>query len=423
MPRCSTPRIARRRTPLVARLATGIGLASAVISGCAAPALVATSSASAEAASGSSHPTTGTPRAVAMLVAESGPVAALDRPAARGAAVAFADRDPSGKVPVLNAADTRSTSAGAASAAAIALHPRRYHRDIPDAAVGFGFTDTDVALGGLPAFASAGVPFVVLGATAPELGTHGGDGVFLACWTDDVQAHAAAEFMRRSFGARVAIVFDSRSAFSRAVSGPFRRRFGDSGGSIPHEFDLAATPAVQLGAFIAGIGPDVDAIYVACEPGDVAPVLTAVRSALPETPLVGADSFDCPASAQAAGAPADRVWFTTHAWFGEGATPEASSFAARYQAMYGAPPESAFAALGFDAATLVLDAWDAAEAAGHPGDPAAIRKALASVRDHRGASGVIDYSQGPVPRKDVWIVRLSGGQRTLAEAWRDRGSR
>jgi len=362
-------------------------------------------------------------RSVALLSAESGPVAALDRPAARGAAVAFADRDPSGKVPVLNAADTRSTSAGAASAAAIALHPRRYHRDIPDAAVGFGFTDTDVALGGLPAFASAGVPFVVIGATAPELGTRGGDGVFLACWTDDVQAHAAADFMRRSFGARVAIVFDSRSAFSRAVSGPFRRRFGESGGSIPHEFDLAVTPAVQLGAFIAGIGAHVDAIHVACEPGDVAPVLTAVRGVLPETPVVGADSFDCPASAQAAGAPTDRVWFTTHAWFGEGATPEASSFAARYQAMHGVPPESAFAALGFDAATLVLDAWDAAEAAGRPGDPAAIREALASVRDHRGASGVIDYSRGPVPRKDVWIVRLSGGQRILAEAWRDRGSR
>jgi branched-chain amino acid transport system substrate-binding protein len=364
-------------------------------------------------------------RSVALLSAESGPVAALDGPAQRGAAVAFAadgDGHP-GALPPLHVVDTQSTASGAARAAEIALQPRRFHRDMPEAAVGFGFTDTDVALGGLPAFASAGVPFVVIGATAPDLAARGGDGVFLACWTDDVQARAAADVMRRSFGTRAAIVFDSRSTFSRAVSGPFRQHFGTAGGSIPHEFDLAATPPTQLGAFLAGIGPQVDAMYVACEPGDVAPVLEAIRRVLPEMPVMGADSFDCPASGEVAGAPADRIWFTTHAWFGEGAPPEALTFATRYQAMHGVPPDSAFAALGFDAATIVRRAWDAAADAGRAGDPVAIREALAAVRDHRGASGVIDYAGGRVPRKDVWIVRVSGGRRSLVEAWRDRTGR
>jgi hypothetical protein len=71
----------------------------------------------------------------------------------------------------------------------------------------------------------------------------------------------------------------------------------------------------------------------------------------------------------------------------------------------------------------VRRAWDAAADAGRAGDPVAIREALAAVRDHRGASGVIDYAGGRVPRKDVWIVRVSGGRRSLVEAWRDRTGR
>jgi ABC-type branched-subunit amino acid transport system substrate-binding protein len=47
------------------------------------------------------------------------------------------------------------------------------------------------------------------------------------------------------------------------------------------------------------------------------------------------------------------VYFTTHAWFGTGATPEARAFADAYTNAYGKPPANGFAALGYDA-TMIM---------------------------------------------------------------------
>ena len=104
------------------------------------------------------------------------------------------------------------------------------------------------------------------------------------------------------------------------------------------------------------------------------------------------------------------MWFTTHAWLGAGASAEAVEFSARYQKAYGALPPNAFAALGYDAARLALDARRRAAS----DDPKAIAAALAATRDFHGVTGTISYADGPVPTKDVWMVEVVNGARTLA---------
>jgi len=364
-------------------------------------------------------------QAVALLNADTGPIAALDEPAERGVKLAFAERaaaharDPRVPAPpALRIHDTMSTREGAARAAAAALAPAA--DGTPAACAGFGISDTDLALGGVPPFHAAGAPFLVLGATAPSLPYDCGTGTFLACYSDDAQARAAAEFAHGTLGRRTAIVFDSRSVFARTVSGFYRNRFRELGGDVVQEFDLAATPAVQLGAFLAESIGRVDLVYVACEPGDVVPCIAAVRSVMPQVPVVGADSFDSDEVMRTGTAPSnqrptDRVWFTTHAWFGEGGTPEARAFAAAYQRAYGELPPNAFAALGYDSANIMMDAVARAAAAGRPGNHAVIRDAIATTRNHRGASGTIDFRKGPIPAKDVWVIEVTQGARRLAK--------
>lgn len=357
--------------------------------------------------------------AMALLNADTGPIAALDEPAERGVRLAVGERERAhardhrvAAPPALRIHDTMSTREGAARAAAAALAPAA--DGTPAACVGFGISDTDLALGGVPPFSKAGVPFLVLGATAPSLPYDCGTGTFLACYSDDAQARAAAEFAHGTLGTRTAIVFDSRSAFARTVSGYYRQRFRELGGNVVQEFDLAATPAVQLGAFLAESIGRVDLVYVACEPGDVGPSIAAVRSVMPATPVVGADSFDCEAVMRTAGRPSDRIWFTTHAWFGPGGTPEALAFAAAYERAYGAPPPNAFAALGYDAANIVMDAVAKASNVNRAGNLAVIRDAIATTRNHRGASGTVDFRAGPIPAKDVWVIEVAQGTRRLA---------
>jgi branched-chain amino acid transport system substrate-binding protein len=356
---------------------------------------------------------------MAFLNSDSGPISVLDEPAERGVRLAVTERERAhardrrvAAPPVLRIHDTPSTRAGAARAAAAALAPAP--DGTPAACVGFGISDTDLALGGVPPFSKAGVPFLVLGATAPSLPYDCGTGTFLACYSDDAQGRAAADFAHGALGKRTAIVLDSRSAFARTVSGYYRQRFRELGGDVVQEFDLAATPAVQLGAFLAGSIGRVDLVYVACEPGDVGPSIAAVRSVMPAVPVLGADSFDSEDSMRTAGKPSDRVWFTTHAWFGPGATPEALAFAAAYERAYGAPPPNAFAALGYDAANIVMDAVAKAASVNRAGNLAVIRDSIATTRNHRGASGTVDFRSGPIPAKDVWVVEVSQGTRRLA---------
>jgi branched-chain amino acid transport system substrate-binding protein len=356
---------------------------------------------------------------MAFLNSDSGPISVLDEPAERGVRLAVTERERAhardrrvAAPPVLRIHDTQSTREGAARAAAAALAPAP--DGTPAACVGFGISDTDLALGGVPPFSKAGVPFLVLGATAPSLPYDCGTGTFLACYSDDAQGRAAADFAHGALGKRTAIVLDSRSAFARTVSGYYRQRFRELGGDVVQEFDLAATPAVQLGAFLAGSIGRVDLVYVACEPGDVGPSIAAVRSVMPAVPVLGADSFDSEDSMRTAGKPSDRVWFTTHAWFGPGATPEALAFAAAYERAYGAPPPNAFAALGYDAANMVMDAVAKAASVNRAGNLAVIRDSIATTRNHRGASGTVDFRSGPIPAKDVWVVEVSQGTRRLA---------
>ncbi|MFM8642754.1 MAG: ABC transporter substrate-binding protein, partial [Phycisphaerales bacterium] len=360
--------------------------------------------------------------AVAIVSSQTGSVAAIDLPSERGAQLAFerhaARANAAAPVPETRVFDTASTADGAARASTAARAAWGAGAATPTVAL--GLCDTDLALASVPAFSKAGVPFVVIGATAPDLPARCGEGTFLACFGDDAQGRAAADFAHVRFGTRLAIVFDSRSVYARTAAGFCRDRFREQGGTVAMEFDLAATPAVQVGAFMAGLQDKADAIYVACEPGDVGPILASIRPVLPAIPIVGGDAFDCDAVATSGRQPSSRVYFTTHAWFGAGALPEAVAFADAYRARFGEAP-SGFAALGFDAANVVLAALDRSHASGKGGDPVAVHAEIAATRGFAGASGTIDYALGPVPTTDVWGVVVSAGARAWASRVRRAG--
>jgi len=44
----------------------------------------------------------------------------------------------------------------------------------------------------------------------------------------------------------------------------------------------------------------------------------------------------------------------------------------------------------------------------------ALIKAIGEIRNYHGATGEISFGNGPIPRKDVWIVAVMKGERELA---------
>lgn len=346
----------------------------------------------------------------ALLVERSGTDADFGQAASAGAQLALAradlmevQRSPLAQPMVLVERDAAS-AARPAEAAAKALEP--------DTLVGIGLNDSDEALAAVPVFTRVGKPFMIVGATDPNLPNRCGPGTFLACFGDDAQALAAARFATRSFGKRCLLVEDSRSDYTSGLARYFRDSFERLGGEVTERIDLRSPTARDALASRRG-KPTPDFIFLSAEPDGLRDMLQPIRAAFPVTPVLGGDGLDCSVLDEAPAHLSESVHFTTHAWFGKGATPEAATFARAYEEAYGTPPPNGFAALGHDATVMVLQAVRKAGALG-PVQPVDIAREIGRIRNHRGASGTISYADGPVPAKDVWIVAFRGGRRTLA---------
>jgi len=347
------------------------------------------------------------PVRVGLVFADAGATAVIEREAARGARLALRDAGPSIEVIAFE-------GIGEAAPDSDALREFAGRSD-----VAIGFTDTSLALAALPAFVAEGVPVVTAGATDPTLPDRAGGDVFLVSFGDNTQAAAAAEWATVRAGKTAVVLFDESSAYCRALAAYFRTAMDSIGGTVAAEASFRGSEGrAEAIEAIRGAGA-FDFVFLAALPEGSGELVGAIRAAgIAAQPIVGGDGLDTPDIRRAGEIPNDQVIYTTHVFFGgqEGTT-EAADFLARYAAEYGSPPETAFAALGYDAASLVLDA---ARRAGTR-DRDALARAIAATRDFPGITGRISYTDGSgVPAKTVWIVAIWKGVPRMVETYRPR---
>lgn len=277
-----------------------------------------------------------------------------------------------------------------------------------------GFTDNDSVLIAGPYFQRARTPFLSIGATAPSLPEEVGNTIFLTPFGDNTQAAAAAEFARREFGNSVAILWDSTSEYSRTLPRYFRTRFEELGGNVLLDVSYDGGCDISpLGDRVKGLSPAPHFLYLAGLPDCIGDVVASLRAAAVDQPILGGDGFDTPQVLEGASGPTSDVWFTTHAWLSEQTgTPEAKQFIAAYRDAYGIAPPDAFAALGYDAARLMVDVLRRAR------NQRGVLQALEHTTGFRGVTGTISFSsESHVPLKTVWIVAVQDGEESLASAF------
>ena len=99
--------------------------------------------------------------------------------------------------------------------------------------VAIGFTDSDSVLALGPIFQQAGIPFVTPGATSPKLPDQIGDMIFLACFGDNVQAAAGADFVKDKLnGKNVYLLRDNAAEYTTLLAKYFKEAFEHDGGKI-----------------------------------------------------------------------------------------------------------------------------------------------------------------------------------------------
>ena len=280
--------------------------------------------------------------------------------------------------------------------------------------VAIGFTDSDSVLALGPIFQQSGIPFVTPGATSPKLPEQIGNEVFLACFGDNVQAAAGAEFvMKQLKGKNVYLLRDNSTEYTTLLAKYFDEAFGHDGGKIIgtdnyKSGDKSFTAQITK---IKASATKPDVIYVSAMPDDIGLIVKQMRQAGIMQPIVGGDGYDTPLLTQVGGKASNDVYYSTHAYMATDSTPGIQKFYKDYKAAYGTDPENAFAALGYDTVGLVADAITRAGAA----DPAKIRDAIAATDGFAGITGSISYPKDMrVPAKTVTMIGVKDEKLFLA---------
>ena len=279
---------------------------------------------------------------------------------------------------------------------------------------GVGLDDSDAVLALGPIFQAAGVPFVTPGATSPKLPDQVGSTMFLACFGDNVQAAAGAEFVLNTLnGKSVYLLRDNATEYTTLLAKFFQEAYEHAGGKIvlADDYKHGDTSFTAQITKLKALAEKPDVLYVAAQPDDIGVVVKQIRQAGLEQPIVGGDGYDTPLLLSVGGKAANNVYFTTHAFMAENSTEGIVKFYNAYKAAYNTVPENAFAALGYDTVGLVADAIGRAGVA----DPAKIRDALAATQGYKGITGSISY--GPdsrVPNKTVSIIGVKDEKLYLA---------
>jgi branched-chain amino acid transport system substrate-binding protein len=193
------------------------------------------------------------------------------------------------------------------------------------------------------------------------------------------------------------------------LRGYFRLRFEELGGRVRSVFGYA--PGKDLGSSISRL-ERADLIYLAATPDEVLNVVLALRAAGHDTPILGGDGFDA-ADIWQAHPEISNVFFTTHAYLGpDNDDPKIAAFRRSYTQAYPEATPDAFAALGYDAARLLLTAIRNAGSI----DPEEVRSALAGVRGFDGVTGRLGYpDDSRIPVKAVTLLEIEGGNYRLVQ--------
>lgn len=330
----------------------------------------------------------------------------LDIPSSQGARLAVDEANAAGGVlgrPVM--LDLRD---GQTKPDVIAQETERLIEQQPAMAGLIGFSDTDMALAAAPIAAKHKRVFLTSGATSPKLPQQVPGYLFLACFGDNVQAAAGAEWAVETLKARTAVVlFRQTSSYAKLLHGYFRARFKQLRGRV-----LAVRPYTieTLNTAVKGL-PKAGLVYLAAQPEEVPAAIAALRGAGLSVPILGGDGLDIGETWKQV-ADADNIYFTTHAYLGaDNPDPRVKAFRAQYARIYPGKEPDAFTALGYDAARLMMAAIASAKST----QPQAVRRALAKTTDFPGVTGTISYrGGGRIPAKSVSIISVAQGRQTLA---------
>ncbi len=241
-------------------------------------------------------------------------------------------------------------------------------------------------------------------ATNPKV-TEIGDYIFRVCFIDEFQGRVMARFALENLKSKkAAILTDTKQDYSVGLSGFFKETFESEAGSVVRgqSYSSGDTDFRAQLTSIKAAGPEV--VFLPGYYPEVGLILKQARQLGITVPFIGCEAWDSPTLLQVAGKAAEGCFFSNQFSAGD-PSPVVQEFGKVYRAKFGNLPDN-FAALGFDAANVILDAIKRA----HSTNSAAIRDAIAHTKDFPGVSGNITIDAQRNASKPAVILAIKDQQ-------------
>ncbi len=252
------------------------------------------------------------------------------------------------------------------------------------------------------------VPVIAFAATNPDVTVENGQVkpfIFRSCFIDPQQGTVMAQFAQKDLKAKTAVLFtDSSSDYSKSLSKVFQETFEAAGGKVLMEESFLAKDQDFKAALTKIKSANADVIFVPAYYEEVGKIVKQAREIGITATILGTDGWDDPKVADIAGAAAlNNTYFSTH-YFAE--DPGAKAFIDSFTKEYGHAP-NVFAALGYDAGKLLVDALKRAGG----DDTEAIRKAIEETKDLQVATAKVTMDPATHnPIKDAIIIENIDGK-------------
>jgi branched-chain amino acid transport system substrate-binding protein len=275
-----------------------------------------------------------------------------------------------------------------------------------------GSVATKCSLAGAPICQRSGVPMITPASTNPKV-TQIGSYIFRVCFVDPFQGEVIARFLVSKLGLkRVGIIYDLTNDYSKGLADYVEKNVKKLGGAVVSRQTFSEGDN-SFKAQLTAMGTQrPQAIFVSAYYREAALIARQARQLQIEATLMGPDGFDSPRLVEIGGDAVEGAYFNNH-YSADSPNPRTQEFVKAYAKRYGESPD-ALAALGYDAAGLLVDAIRRAKSA----DGRAIRDALAATKDYQGATGSISMDAQRNARKPAVILQVKGGRFVLVETVR-----
>lgn len=230
--------------------------------------------------------------------------------------------------------------------------------------------------------------------------------VFRACFIDSFQGQAAAKFAINTLGAKTAAVFlDQGNDYVLGLAEVFVEVFEAAGGEVLLQETYTGDDQ-DFSAILTKVkdaNPDV--LYLPDYYNTINLIAAQAQEKGITAVLMGGDGWD---SVDLDTSVVEGGYFTNH-FSPDDTRSIVQDFVSKYEAKYGVQPD-AFAALAYDAATILLQSMDKADSI----DPTDVAAAMAS-GTFSVVSGEITYDALHNPVKSAVVLKIEGGQIVYAD--------